>query len=162
MDLDPDHFPYEHRTPIPDDHVRFAYSIVTAYAVLEQLGLALQAHSFKNKQWVPARKADLENRLQKVGINFHKPIGWLLRGGRTRIERSRDAQTVRKAEWARGAVRDFEAEVVDAIADVRWLRSNVAAHDVKKSASLISINDVANAQFLARRCILACLTPEPT
>ena len=61
-----------------------------------------------------------------------------------------------------GPVRDFEAEVVDAIADVRWLRSAVSAHDIKVLASLISINDVANAQFLARRCILACLTPEPT
>lgn len=102
MDLEPRLFPYEHRSPIPDDHVRFAYSIVTAYAILEQLGLALHGQAFENRKWIPTKKADLEKRLQKVGINYHKPIGWLLRDGKTRIERSRNAPTAKRAEWAWG------------------------------------------------------------
>jgi hypothetical protein len=54
-------------------------------------------------------------------------------------------------------VRDEDVAVVDAIADLRWLRSAVAAHDVKDLASLLSIYDVANAQYMARRSILASL-----
>jgi len=82
MDLDPREFPYEHRTRIPDDHVRFAYSIVTAYAVLEQLGLALQGQAFHDGKWISAKKVELEKRLQKAGIDLNKLEVWLLRAER--------------------------------------------------------------------------------
>lgn len=98
-----------------------------------------------------------EGRLNAVGLNLHQPAIWFLRGGRTSLERRRKTQAIGKAKWAYGAVRDEEVAIVDAIADLRWLRSGVAAHDVKDLARLLSVFDVANAQWLARRCLLACL-----
>jgi hypothetical protein len=161
MDLEYTLRPDQRRSPLPHDHVRFAYSIVTAYAVLEQLGLALHEQIFANGRWIPEKKKDLEARLTRAGINLSKPGYWLLRGGRTRLELRRRLQGIKKAKWSGGKVRDVEIEVVDAVADLRWVRSRVAAHDVKDMASQISIFDVANAQYLARRCILACLGLEP-
>jgi hypothetical protein len=161
MDLNDDLRPNQRRSPVPHDHVRFAYSIVTAYAVLEQLGLALHGEAFANGCWIPEKKRDLEERLNRAGINLGKPEYWLLRGGCTRLELMRRTQGLKKAKWAWGKVRDKEVAVVDAVADLRWIRSRVAAHDVKDLASLISIFDVANAQYLARRCILACMGLEP-
>jgi hypothetical protein len=160
--IDLEHYlpPGEHRSPIPHDHVRFAYAIVTAYAVLEQLGLALHGEAFQNGKWIPAKRADLEHRLVRAGLNLAEPALWQLRGGPTRLEARRRTQTLRKSEWAWGPVRDEDVAVVDAIADVRWLRSAVAAHDVKDLASLLSIYDVANAQYMAGRSILACLGVE--
>jgi hypothetical protein len=57
--------------------------------------------------------------------------------------------------WPYAKVRDCEVEIVDAIADVRALRSNVAAHDLKDQGKNLSVHDVANAQFVARLLILA-------
>jgi hypothetical protein len=157
MDLGPDLFPHDHRSPFPDDHVRFAYSIVTAYAVLEQLGLALHGEAFRDGEWIAEKKLDLERRLQGAALDLSSLMQWQIRGGKTRIERARRTRPVKKAEWAFGAVRDIEIEIADAIADVRWLRSRVAAHDIKELAELISVYDVANVQDLARRCIMASL-----
>ena len=139
------------------DHVRFGYSLVAAYAVLEQLGLALNGPAFRDGKWIPEIRAELENRLKRAGIDLTKPVIWHLRGGRTTLELRRKTQPLKKASWSGGRVRDEEVDVVDAIADLRWLRSGVAAHDVKELARLLSVFDVLNAQLLARRCILACL-----
>ena len=47
--------------------------------------------------------------------------------------------------------------LVDAIGDLRWLRSGVAAHSVSDLVSRLSVHDVANAQTLAKRAILASM-----
>jgi hypothetical protein len=46
-------------------------------------------------------------------------------------------------------------QMIDAIAYVGWLRSNVAAHTAKQPMlKVLSIYDVANAQHLARRLLM--------
>jgi hypothetical protein len=160
MDLHPDLSSKDIRSTEPHDHVRFGYSLIAAYAVLEQLGLALHGEAFSNGKWISAKRSDLEARLTRAGIDLKKPVIWHLRSGRTILERRRKTQPLKKASWSGGRVRDEEVEVVDAIADLRWLRSGVAAHDVKELARLLSVFDVLNAQLLARRCILACLDSE--
>lgn len=147
----------QQRSAVPHDQVRFAYSIISAYAVVEQLGLALHGPAFNDGKWIQEKRADLESRLKKARFNLSEPFCWLIRGGRTRIEISRKAKPLRKAEWAWGTVRDVEVDVVDAIAYLRWLRSQIAAHDVKHLARLLSVYEVASAQDLARRCIMTSL-----
>lgn len=154
MELVPGAFPYQHRSMNPRDHVRFAYAIVTAYAALEQLGLSLHGECFRRGVWIKEKREDLERRLKHAGIILNDPLLWTLRGGKTRLEAKRPPTVVRKCTWSRGQVRDCEVDFVDAIADLRWFRSRVGAHDVDSLASVLSVHDVANAQGLARRAVL--------
>jgi hypothetical protein len=158
LSLDVDHmpglFPYQHRSINPRDHVRFAYAIVIAYAVLEQLGLSLHGECFRNKAWIIEKRSELEQRLKNAGIKLNETLMWTLRGGKTKLEAERPPTIVRKCAWSCGQIRDCQIEFVDAIADLRWLRSRVAAHDVDILASKLSVHDVRNAQLVARRAIL--------
>src|SRR5262249_46272997 len=150
MDLGPGASPDQYRSPSPFDHARFAYAIVTSYAVLEQLGMDLRGEAFKDKKWIPDVRKELEERLQKKGVNLSETVVWHLRGGKSTLEKKRPPTIVRKAPWAYGLTRDCEVHVVDAVADLRWLRSGVSAHNMKAHARLLSIYDVSNAQRLAQ------------
>lgn len=154
VDLHPGEFPYRHRSLNPRDHIRFAYAIVTAYAALEQLGLSLHDECFLNGSWIKEKRDDLERRLTQAGINLNDTVYWTLRGGKTKLEAKRPPTIVRKCAWAYGQIRDCEVDFVDAIADLRWFRSRVAAHDVDSLASVLSVHDVSNAQKLVRRAVL--------
>lgn len=157
MDLNPGMFPYQHRSLCAGDQVRFAYAIVTAYAVLERLGLDLKDKCFENGRWIEAKRQDLEKRLVRAGLNLSEPVSWYLRGGKSKLEIKRPPVVHRKSSWCRGKVRDCELSLVDAIGDLRWLRSGVAAHSVSALVSRLSVHDVANAQTVAKRAILASL-----
>src|SRR6185312_3820612 len=161
MQLDPASARHVRLSPNPADHVRFGYAIVTAYAVLEQLALEVRASesnpSFINGAWNPNVRSELEQRLERAGVDLNDPAVWHLRGPRTRIENARGVRALRRANWAWGAVRDLEVDVVDAIASASWLRSKVSAHKIGDLASSLSIYDVANAQHLARRLFLEAL-----
>jgi hypothetical protein len=161
MQLDPGSARHVRLSVNPADHVRFAYAVVTSYAVIEQLGLEVRASqqnpSFINGAWNPPVKADLERRLTKAGVNLDDSAVWHLRGPRTRVEKARGVRALRRANWAWGPVRDIEVDVVDAIAGVSWLRSKVSAHRIGDLARSLSIYDVANAQYLARRLFLEVL-----
>jgi hypothetical protein len=150
MDMHPKYYPYEHRSVQPIDHVRFAYAIVTAYAVLEQLGLDLRGGAFHKGKWIQRMRGELENRLGMAGVDPDETIMWLIRGGKARLESRRTLTIAKKCSWARGRVRDSEVLFVDAIAEVRWLRSGVSAHKIDDMAAVLSTHDVANAQHLAR------------
>jgi hypothetical protein len=100
-------------------------------------------------------KADLEGRLRRGGVDLAESFPWNLRGPRTRIEKKRPPQIFTKAEWARWNVRDGEMLIIDAINYASFMRSSIAAHKSDhKMIRLLSIYDVANVQFLARRLIL--------
>lgn len=161
MQLDPASARHVQLSVSPTDHTRFAYAVVTSYAVLEQLGLEVRASqktpSFVNGAWNPAVKTELEKRLAASGIDLTDTAVWHLRGPRTRIENARGVRALRRTNWAWGAVRDIEVDVVDAIAGVSWLRSKVSAHKIGDLARSLSIYDVANAQYLARRLLLEVL-----
>jgi hypothetical protein len=161
VDLDPDRGEHLRVSPFPDDQVRFSYGIVTAYAVIEQLGLEVRASEKRPSMikgvWNQDVKSDLEGRLRKRGIDLSEKISWNVRGSVRRIEKQRPPKSQGKTQWARYGVRDCYVELIDAIADVSWLRSKVSAHKTRELATGLSPYDVANSQDLARRLLLESL-----
>jgi hypothetical protein len=157
MDFEPDLYPLKQRSSYPIDQARLAYAIVTAYAVVEQLGLAPLPQSFHKRSWIPEKRRDLERRLGVSGVDLSDRIVWQIRGGRTSIEIRSRRTNPRRAIWAFGQVRDVDIDVVDAIDDVRAIRSGIAAHRIDELVRLVSIHDVSNAQQLAKRLLLASL-----
>ena len=160
IELDPTHSGNAAKSSLPDDHVRMAFAIVTAWSSVEELGFEMRA-SNKNPSklpdgtWNPGVKAEIESRLRAGKINLKELFHWNLRGPRTGIEMKRAPTIVQAAPWARYQVRDGKMEIIDAIHYVSFLRSWLAAHKAdKRLVRVLSVYDVANAQFLARRLLL--------
>jgi hypothetical protein len=159
IELDPQHSANVPKSPLPEDHVRLAFAIVMAYSCIEELGFAVNASSDRpakiGGKWNPVVKEDLEARLRKGHVNLTEAFHWTLRGARTLIEKKRVPEIVQKARWARYPVRDGKMEIIDAINYVSFLRSKVSAHKAdKRLVRVLSVYDVANAQFLSRRLLL--------
>ena len=95
-----------------EHHVRCAQAIALGYSILEELGLEIRANqknpSFINGVWNPPVKVELEQRLDKAGINLSEKALWTLRDTPTRIERERPVPATSKASWAFSKVRDSE------------------------------------------------------
>jgi hypothetical protein len=153
----------------PLNHVLFAYAIIAAYSVIEELGFEVRttkehpSSRIKRGQWDPVLREDLENRLRSGGIDLNDDEVFILRGTPTIVEREgRRRGTVwgTKASWATGEVRDRHLSVVDAIGYASWLRSNVSSHKLSRGArheqraASLTIYDVQNVQQLARRLLL--------
>jgi len=150
--------------------MRFAYAIITAYSVIEELGLNVNVDISKNRRsifengdWNPEVHDDLVNRLKLSNINIEEDISWMIRGDETEIEKKRPIQTTRVAEWADPPdyedsffikIKDGYVYVPDAINYISFLRSSISSHSVGERIMNLSVFDVANAQFLARRLIL--------
>ena len=160
IELDPHHSENIPKSPFPEDHVVLAFAILAAWSCIEELGFDIRASQNKpsklpNGDWNPVVRVELEERLKKSHINLLEPFHWNLRGARTKIEKKKAPHFVEKAPWAKYHVRDGSMEVIDAIHYVSFLRSWVAAHKTEKSLlRVLSVYDVANAQFLARRLLL--------
>ncbi|MEM3504187.1 MAG: hypothetical protein QXE05_05415 [Nitrososphaeria archaeon] len=162
IDVNPFHSPYYKISPFLFDHVRLAYVIIAFYSVIEELGLEVRAStenpSFRGGRWNPTNRKELESRLKKAGLNQYELIVWNLRSTPTRIERYLRNQgklkPISKTSWSKGSVRDCEIELIDAIAIVSNLRSSVSSHRFKESVESLSIYDVSNANYLARRLLL--------
>jgi hypothetical protein len=161
VDLEPWRSPHLRISSFPADHVTFSHAIVSAYSVLEDMGLQVGASrknpSRINGRWNPVVKQNLEERLSKSGVDLGETLLWTARGPARRIEIRRPLPPGTKAPWSGWVVRDLEIEVVDAIAYAEWLRSCVASHGVKDLARVLSPYDVTNVQHLARRLFLECL-----
>jgi hypothetical protein len=161
MDLDPRYGEknFEKRSPYPMIHVRFAYAIIAAYSVIEELGLDIivkkdQSSRQKNGEWDQEVLSNLKQRLEESNINCEETILWLFRGTPTSIENKR-IKTLEMAEWADGSDnRDSYIDICDAISQISFLRSKISSHKIDKKASELSVLDVNNAQHLARRLIL--------
>lgn len=146
----------------PAAHVLCANAITLAYSAIEELGLEVRVG--KNKQsrmpdgtWNPAVRGDLEGRLKASNIDINETHVWTLRGRPTRIEKRRPPKAVKKPLWSRGAVRDVELSLIDAIASASWLRSKVTTHAFNANVRSLTAYDVHNVQSLARRLVLgAC------
>ena len=167
VDLDPafatDTFPKLRR---PIQSVQATTALVLAYGVIEELGLEVRSSAEKPSRlpdgtWNSVVKTDLETRLTKAGINIAEPINWQIRGQQTKLETGKPQQIHRTATpspWARWTIRDRMVDVVDAIAHLSWLRSSISSHRLKASmVSLLTVYDITNGQFLARRLILESL-----
>lgn len=162
MDLDPSH--WRHRpavSPFGRDHVRLAYAVIAAYTAIEQLGLEVRASSAKpskiNGTWNPVVRQDLEKRLTAANVDLSELAVWTRRSTPRRIERLRPAQALSTPDWACGRIRDTEIDVVDAISDLSWLRSKIAAHKLSRDSESLTLYEVSNAQYLARRLLLSKL-----
>jgi hypothetical protein len=160
IDLDPFHSANLPKSDLPEDHVRMAFAIVTAWSCIEELGFEIRASSNKPSKlpdgtWNPVVQQELEQRLRHGHINLKESFHWSLRGPKTRIERKRAPNFIQKAPWARYHVRDGRMEVIDAIHYVSFLRSWIAAHKTdKRLVKVLSAYEVADAQFLARRLLM--------
>lgn len=158
VDQEPWKSPHLAISSFPGDHVMFAHASISAYSVVEDLGLTIRASFKKPSQidgkWNPKVKVDLERRLSESGVDLSETILWLSRGGKRRIERRRPVPAGSKAPWSAWIVRDTEIPIVDAIAYSEWLRSCVASHGVMDLTPALSPYDVINAQHLARRLLL--------
>lgn len=164
IELDPIHSLNIPKSVFPEDHIRMATAIVSANAAIEELGLTIRASSQNpsriNGAWNPTVRNELEQRLTRAGINLSEQIYWNLRGRRTRIEIRRAPEISQLARWAiKNVVRDGQMHVSDAIAYASFLRSSIAAHTSgdKGYLRVLSVYDVANVQFLARRLLLESL-----
>ncbi len=162
IDLDPSIYWYEPLSSFPSVHTRCAYAIILFYSVIEELGLEIRAStsnpSFIEGEWNSKVKEDLETRLRKNRINVTESFSWNLRSTPTKIERElRKAGKLKpenKSSWAKKDVRDSDINLVDAILLLSNLRSRVSSHKFGKLVGSISIYDVSNANFLARRLLL--------
>lgn len=153
--------------------MRFAYAIITAYSVIEELGLNVNVNVSKNTknkssklengEWNPEVLDDLVKRLKLANINIEKDISWMIRGQKTEIEKKRPIKTTRVSAWADPPdnedslfikINDGYVYLPDAINYISFLRSSISSHSVGERIMHLSVFDVANAQFLARRLIL--------
>jgi hypothetical protein len=160
MDLHPGESPRRFGVQTdPIYHVYLASAVTLAYSAIEELGLEVRA-SPKNPSkmpdgtWNPVVRADLENRLQKSGIDTSDTHIWTLRGPKTRIEKMRPPPSAGKPSWSRGHVRDVNIRLIDALALASWLRSWTTAHRFNKNARSLTVYDAHNVQSLARRLIM--------
>jgi hypothetical protein len=137
----------------PLDHVHFAYAIVIAYAVVEELGLDVrklgEQYAVKEGIWNPKVRVDLEARLAKAGVDSSKPQLWIVRSTPTKVGRRLKLHQSVKSGLAYGRVRDKEVNLVDAIYQANKIRSAVAAHAFCKETPSLSQFDVANVQHVA-------------
>jgi hypothetical protein len=163
MELDPARGENLPKSVFPEEHVRMAFAITTAYSCIEELGLEIRSSQQKPSRladhtWNPDVRTDLERRLRMAGINLHERFAWNVRGGRTRIEIKKPPAIVKPAPWSAWRVRDGDMDLVDALDLSSFLRSKISAHRTdKRLLRVLSIYDVANVQFLARRLFLESL-----
>lgn len=164
IDLDPTHSPNIPKSVFPEDHIRLAMAITSAYSSIEELGLTIRASSQNPSRihgaWNPVVRSELEDRLKRAGVDLDEEFYWNLRGKQTRIEMKRKPEITKLASWAvTHIVRDGEMHISDALAQASFLRSHIAAHSLedKKWLRVLSIYDVSNIQFLARRLLLESL-----
>lgn len=150
--------------------MRFAYAIIAAYSIIEELGLHVNVNKSKdhrsildNGEWDPAVLDDLINRLKLANIKIEEDIPWLIRGDATKIETNRPIKTTKAAEWADPPdykdeffikIKDGYVFLPDSINHISFLRSRIASHSVGERIKDLSVFDVANAQYLSRRLIL--------
>jgi len=150
--------------------MRFAYAIITAYSVVEELGLEINVNVSNNKrsilengEWNLEVHDDLVSRLKLANVDVNEDISWMIRGNETEIEKKRPIRTSRLAEWS--DLPDYEDSffirindgyvyLPDAINYISFLRSSISSHCVGDRIMNLSVFDVANAQYLARRLIL--------
>jgi hypothetical protein len=161
VDLDPHFSEHISPSPFPDDQVRYCHAIISAYSVLEDLGLEIRASSQNpsiiDGAWNPPVRRDLEERLVKAKININETLLWTIRGPKRKIELKRSPRTKHKEEWSKGIVRDSSIELVDTIAYSSFLRSKIASHKTNEITNVLSVYDVINVQHLARRLLLETL-----
>lgn len=93
MDLEPFASPHLGVSSFPEDHIAFAYAIISAYSALEDIGLEIRASAKQPSRiagkWNPVVLSDLEKRLRDAGIDLDDPLLWTIRGPKRKLEKRR-------------------------------------------------------------------------
>jgi hypothetical protein len=146
----------------PYHQVQMSTATTLAYSAIEEL--ELEPRSIANRpvklldgSWERSALADLNIRLEKAGIDVSTSVVWTVRGSPTRIEKSARAPRGIKQSWSRGMVRDKAVTIQDALIAASWMRSRCTTHRYPEETKSISMFDVHNVQFLARRLLLESL-----
>lgn len=146
-----------------DYHTKAAFAIITAFAVIEELGLEIRSSQknprFLNKdtgEWNSEVLSDIQQRLNKNNISNEITYDWVYRGTPTRIEQTIKPYFGFDSEWTKygEAVRDKTLTIPEAIHNASYLRNFIAAHKFTDLTQYISPYDVFNVQMLARKLIL--------
>ncbi len=156
--LDP--FITTERIKIPqytDDKIRMGIAIVTYYSSIDNLGFAWGGGSSvygKSGKIHKENRSELYRRLKKIGIKNTDTISWNIRNKKTIVTKKKGIKGF-PVGYKLPYVLDRRYTFFNAIREISWLRSSVLAHKIdQRYLESISIYDVANANFLARRILL--------
>jgi hypothetical protein len=156
-----DHYDYKKQT-----HTRSAFAIISAFSVIEELGLEIRS-SAKNPrflnpekgEWNPKVLDNIEKRLNTIGIDKSSTFDWIFRGEKTEVEKNFKPYFGYDSQWTKfgESVRDKTLTFPEAIHNASYLRNFIASHKFKELTEFISPYDVFNVQCLARKLILESL-----
>lgn len=144
-------------------HTRSAFAIVSAFSIIEELGLEVRSSStnprFLNNQtgeWNPKVLNNITERLTKSNIDDTLTIDWIYRGKPTKIEKETKPLFGFDSKWIdyHKDVRDKTLTFPEAIHHASYLRNFIASHKFKELTQYISPYDVNNVQSLARQLII--------
>lgn len=153
-----DHYDFKKQT-----HTRSAFAIISAFSVIEELGLEIRS-SAKNPrflnpdkgEWNPKVLDNVQSRLSNIGIDKTSTFNWIFRGEQTKVEKDFKPYFGYDSEWTeyRDNVRDKTLTFAEAIHNASYLRNFIASHKFNELTEFISPYDVFNLQCLARKLIL--------
>jgi len=140
-------------------HTKAAYAIVTAYSVIEELGLEVRSSPQKpiylaSDEWNPEVRDDVLDRLTRIGADPDELFTWVRRGSETPLERDEPIRGTPTEYYDGIVVRDVYARIEDALQRARYLRNFIMAHKFKDLTSWVSPYEVFNVQSLSRRLLL--------
>jgi hypothetical protein len=144
-------------------HTRSSFAIVSAFSVVEELGLEVRSSSvnprFVNNEtgeWNPKVLKSITKRLRESNINEDLTFDWIYRGEPTKIEKETKPLFGVDSQWIvyHKDVRDKTLTFPEAIHHASYLRNFIASHKFKELTQYISPYDVNNVQLLARQLII--------
>ncbi len=154
---------FDHYDVKREYHTKAAFAIISAFSVIEELGLEVRSSQKKprftnpeNGEWNPEVLADIQKRLNESNIPNDMTFDWIYRGTPTRIEQEIKPYFGFDSEWTKygEAVRDKTLTMPEAIHNASYLRNFIAAHKFNELTQHISPYDVFNVQTLVRELIL--------
>lgn len=143
------------------EHLRFAYSIIICYSIIEELGIEIRASKDKpstldGKTWNNEVLDDLKKRLLKNKINPDSTVPWLVRGSMIRPYRSAIISTSDIFKWRENVEsKDFNINICEAILELSFMRDKKASHGVDNRVYELTIYDVQNAYWLCRHLLIS-------
>ncbi|MDP2524870.1 hypothetical protein [Maribacter dokdonensis] len=144
-------------------HTRSAFAIVSAFSIIEELGLEIRSSSanprFLNNEtgeWNPKVLKNINDRLTEANIDKKLTFDWIYRGEPTKIELETKPLFGVDSKWIvyHEDVRDKTLTYPEAIHHASYLRNFIASHKFKELTQYISPYDVNNVQLLARQLII--------
>jgi hypothetical protein len=144
-------------------HTRSAFAIISAFSVIEELGLEVRSSSTnkrflnnENGEWNPKVLNNILERLKEANINEDLTFDWIYRGEPTKIEQEIKPLFGIDSKWINYGkdVRDKTLTFPEAIHHASYLRNFIASHKFKELTQYISPYEVNNVQLLARQLII--------